>query len=489
MHLGRFPSHAPAEKLLKAAWLHTWFAFALPLNKLHTWVYLTLRLTLRTGFIRSTSRALDLFFHHSDLHPDLPPEQLNVGLEVQFTPCRDPGSNRLVAKAVQRAASGTVVFHVLSEQQYLGQVLDLPVQLWAAGPASATSATAATAAATATATAMPLPAPAGNAASPRASPLDTAPASNALVGHNAHAGSADTPSQPSCSAAPSPCSHHTPSLESPGIIRYLPEAGRVQHIMFRSCDVAAGGCRGGALQPEALVLFNICTDKRAASNAVRASGKGGGVSLGGSTVVEAMDTGAGSVSCVSTAELRAGSSAGEVGSAAGSASGATGCRASHHAANRAVKVSLAGLRAVGCSCRHSGSGTSTETVLHRHRHSALVAAAVRLCNCGSGTMAVLLFNPRPTLPWRPSHTCVSRSWRSTRPRCSTWTPTCSGRRRCCSYSAQSLPPTACPPARPEFMLSLSVMAVLFAQPMLYVIYTERSVSGQGSGTLLNRQRS
>lgn len=48
------------------------------------------------------------------------------------------------------------------------------------------------------------------------------------------------------------------------------------------------------------------------------------------------------------------------------------------------------------------------------------------------------------------------------------------------------------PAAPQglsLLLLLSVMAVLFTQPMLYFMYTERSAYGQGSGTLLNRQRS
>lgn len=275
------------------------------------------------GFIRSTSRALDLFFHHSDLHPDLAPEQLSVGLEVQFTPCRDPDSNRLVAKAVQRAASGAVVFHVVSERQYLGQVLELPAQL---GAAAATS------------------------------PAGPGPGTATTV--------AAAPSALSSSACP--------TAESPGIIRYLPQAGRVQHIMFRSCDVAAVGCRGaGALQPEALVLFNICTDTRAASNAVRAGGKSvGNATLGASWAAVVADADLAGGSAQHQGEARHGAESGSAAATSGSAggvSGVVGSRASYHAANKAVKVGSRAKAWQEClktgGSRSSGIGSGAAAVL------------------------------------------------------------------------------------------------------------------------------
>ena len=117
------------------------------------------------------------------------------------------GLRRLVAKQVGRAPAGKVVFQRVSEEQQLGQVVELP------------------------------PPPAVIAAA----------------------------TGPSAQVAPKPL--HT------GLIRYLPAAGQVLHIPFSSTDVQhihgsadlqqpAGG---PPLRQGCFVLFNVCTDTRAAS--------------------------------------------------------------------------------------------------------------------------------------------------------------------------------------------------------------------------------
>ena len=117
------------------------------------------------------------------------------------------GLRRLVAKQVGRAPAGKVAFQRVSEEQQLGQVVELP------------------------------PPPAVIAAATRLS----------------------------AQVAPKPL--HT------GLIRYLPAAGQVLHIPFSSTDVQrihgsadlqqpAGGPQ---LRLGCFVLFNVCTDTRAAS--------------------------------------------------------------------------------------------------------------------------------------------------------------------------------------------------------------------------------
>ena len=116
-----------------------------------------------------------------------------------------------MAKKVARAPPGRVAFERVSEQQFLGQVLELPE------------------------TAMPA----------------------------APGGGGETSSSPGLSPARSP---PPPS----GLIRYLPDPGRVLHIPFRSADVEPGR---PPLEAGCFAFFNVCTDTRAeASAALTASG-------------------------------------------------------------------------------------------------------------------------------------------------------------------------------------------------------------------------
>ncbi|GAX85509.1 hypothetical protein CEUSTIGMA_g12925.t1 [Chlamydomonas eustigma] len=83
----------------------------------------------RFGFIKCCSRNLDLFFHFDDLQDGILRADLEVGLQVLYTPTRvsqSDGSSRLVAKKVGRAERGMVIFHDISEHQMLGLIVELP---------------------------------------------------------------------------------------------------------------------------------------------------------------------------------------------------------------------------------------------------------------------------------------------------------------------------------------------------------------------------
>lgn len=84
------------------------------------------------GFIKCADREARMFFHFSEM---LSEGDVHISDEVEFTVIQDPASvQRSVAIRIKKLPKGSVIFEIVGQERFVGEIEKVPVNMWGRSP-------------------------------------------------------------------------------------------------------------------------------------------------------------------------------------------------------------------------------------------------------------------------------------------------------------------------------------------------------------------